>query len=66
MVLGESEWAAWGMVWKGWVVLCLCESGLYVLMAGPGICIFIMVDGFLHILGAPSVQSCCTLSIPAS
>ena len=38
--VGE-EWggAAWAMVWEGAVVLvCLCcESGFFVLMAGPGI-----------------------------
>ena len=42
LVLGESGWAAWARVLEGGVVLCLCvccESGLYVLMAGPGICI---------------------------
>ena len=35
-------------------------------MAGPGICILYKADGYLRILGAPSVQSCCTLSISAS
>ena len=44
----------------GWCYVCVsCESRFSVLMAGPGICM-------LYILGAPSVQSCCTLSISSS
>ena len=35
VVLGESGWAAWARVWEGRMVLCLCVSGLSVLMAGP-------------------------------
>ena len=47
----------------GWCYVCACcESGFFVLMAGPGI----VLGGHLRILGAPSVQSCCTLSISAS
>ena len=36
-----GEWAAWDRVWEGgWCYVCMCcESGLSVLMAGPGICI---------------------------
>ena len=50
-----------GWVWC-YVFLC-CDSGFFVLMAGP--CI-IMLGGYLRILGAPSVQCCCTLPICAS
>ena len=41
VVLGESGWGAWARVWEGGVcyVCVCCESGLSVLMAGPGICI---------------------------
>ena len=36
-----GEWAACDRVWEGgWCYVCMCcESGLSVLMAGPGICI---------------------------
>ena len=27
---GWCRWGAWDMVWKSGVVLCLCESGLFV------------------------------------
>ena len=27
---------------------------------------YIVLGGYLHVLGAPSVQSCCTISISAS
>ena len=46
-------------------ILC-CESGLSVLMAGPGIYLSIVLGGFLCIVGAHSLHSCCTLSISAS
>ena len=39
--VGGSGWSAWSMVWEGgccYVCVC-CESGLFMLMAGPGICI---------------------------
>ena len=52
---GASGWAAWARVWKGGVVLSLC------LLLDWIIC----VDA-RRILGAPCVQSCCTLSISAS
>ena len=67
---GVGGGASWARVWEGRLVLCLCvlccESGLFVLMAGPGIYIYIVLGGYLRILGAPSVQSCCTPSISAS
>ena len=31
--------AAFSRVWEGVMSVCVCESGLFVLMAGPGICI---------------------------
>ena len=39
VVLGKSGWAA--KVWEGgfFVVCVCCESGFYVLMAGPSICV---------------------------
>ena len=48
----------------GWVVLCLCEWILYV--AGRSMYLYIVLGRYLHILGAPSVQSCCTLLISTS
>ena len=39
VVLGESEWAAWARVWEGECVMYVCVVRLFVLMAGPGICI---------------------------
>ena len=36
--VGDGVWAARARVWEGGVYVC-CESGLFVLMAGPGICI---------------------------
>ena len=57
------QWCGWcwgrvcGWIGPGRVVLCLCVLSVWI----P------CVDGgFLRILGAPSVQSCCTLSISAS
>ena len=38
-----------------------CESGLFVEMA-----VYIVLGGYLRILGAPSVESCFTLSISVS
>ena len=46
-----------------WCYVCVCcESRFFVEMAGPGICV-LWADGYLRILGVPSVQSCCTLSM---
>ena len=47
--------------WGGVMSMCVVSLDS-VLMAGPGI----VLGGFMHILGAPSDQSCCTLSISAS
>ena len=35
VMLGED----WAIVWEGSVVCVCCESGFFVLMASPGICI---------------------------
>ena len=43
--------------WGGVMSLCVDGRSRYQ---------YIVLVGFLHILGAPSVQSCCTLSISAS
>ena len=59
-------WLGPGSGRVGWCYLCVCcESGLSVLLAGPGPGLYVVLGGFLRILGAPSVQSCCTLSISA-
>ena len=70
------RWWGWGRVGGrlepgsgrvGYCYVCVCcESGFPVLMAGTGICILTVLGGFLRILGAPSVQSCCTISISVS
>ena len=48
----------------GWVVLCMCESIIWI--DGRSMHLYIVICGYLRILGAPSVQSYCTLSIYAS
>ena len=40
-------------------------SGLFC-VDGMSRCLYIVICGYLRILGAPSVQSCCTFSISAS
>ena len=50
---GVCEWHEAGFVRLGWCYVCVqCESGLFAQSR--------------HILGAPSVQSCCSISICAS
>ena len=47
---------------EGWWYVCVsCESGFSVWMAG----LYIVLGGYLRSIGAPSVQSCFTLSISA-
>ena len=57
-----------GEKWVGGLVQGLGEWGgiMLVCVDGRSMYLYIMLGGFLHILGAPSVQSCCTLSISAS
>ena len=50
-------------------MLCLCELRVWILCVdGSSRYMYtcIVLGGYLLILGAPSVQSCCTLSISAS
>ena len=52
---------------SGGVVLCLCELCVWILCVdGRFRYLYIVLGGYLRILGAPSVQSCCTLWISAS
>ena len=46
----------------GWCYVCVsCESGLFVyIVEGRSRYLYIVQGGYLHILGAPSVQSYCT------
>ena len=54
--MGLGQWS--GKV--GWYHICVCyESGLCMEIAGLGI----VLGGYLRILGAPSVQSYCTVLI---
>ena len=67
VVLEESGRAAWARVWEGGVVLCLCVLFEWILCVdGRSRYLYIVLGGYLRILDAPSVQSCCTLSISAS
>ena len=50
------EW--WGSIMSVWVcIICVDDMSRY---------LYIVLGRYLHIFGAPSVQSCCTLSISAS
>ena len=47
-------------------MLCLCEVWVWILCVdGRSRYLCIVLGGYLHIWGAPSVQSCCTLWISA-
>ena len=51
----------------GWVLLSVCEVRVWILCVdGRSRYLCIVLGGYLRILGAPSVQSCCTLWISAS
>ena len=55
-----SRLVPWSMIWEGGIVLYMCcESGFCVY--GRSRYLSIVLIGYLHILGTPSVQSCCTL-----
>ena len=57
----------WHRVWEGKVsYICVCIVGLYSLCRWKSRYMYIVQDGYLSIIGAPSVQSCCTISISAS
>ena len=63
---GDWVWLGTGCRIVGWCFICAsCESGLFVYKAGPRY-MYIVLGGYLRILGAPNVKSCCTLSISAS
>ena len=50
--------------WDRWVVLCLCEVWVWIICVdNRSRYMCIVLGGYLHIWGAPSVQSCCTLWI---
>ena len=54
-------------VWEGDVVLSLCLLRVWILCVdGRPRYLYIVLAAYLHILGAPIVQSCCTLSISAN
>ena len=56
-----------GGLGPGEVVLCLCVLCVWILCVdGRSRYLYIVLGGFLRILGTPSVQSCCTLSISTS
>ena len=63
-----GEWVGWlGQGLEGWVLLCLCELWVYIVCVdGKPRYLYIGIGGYLRILGAPSVQSYCTLSMSAS
>ena len=63
-----GEWVgAWTRVWRCGVVLYLCELLVCILCVDSrSRYMYIVLGGYLRILGASSVQSCCTLCISAS
>ena len=65
-----SRWCGWNRglgPGSGGVVLCLCGLLVRILCVdGRSRYLYIVLDRYMHILGAPSVQSCCTFSVSAS
>ena len=57
--LGPGSWRMGG-------VMYVCVVSLESLCRGRSRYLYMVLGGFLRILGAPSVQSCCTLSISVS
>ena len=54
-----SGLVSWTWVWRGGVILCLCELLVLILCVDDrSRCMYIVLSGYLHILGAHSVQSC--------
>ena len=48
-------------------MLCLCVLRVWIICVyGRFRYMYVVLGGYTRILGAPSVQSCCTLSISAS
>ena len=65
----DGEWVDWTRVWKVGVMimLCLCELCVWILCVdGRSRYMYIVSCRYMRILSAPSVQSCCTLSMSAS
>ena len=61
-----AEWVGgMGQCLGGWgVVICVCVLRVWIICVdGKSRYLYIVLGGFLRILCAPSVQSCCTLSI---
>ena len=64
--VGGSGWAAW-LGYGGFAgVMSECVVSLNSCVYGRSRCLYIVLGGYLRILGAPIVQSCCTLPISAS
>ena len=65
--VGGSGWVAWARVWEGVVSLSLRLLCFWIICVdGRSRYLYIALSGYLRILGAPSVQSCCTISISPS
>ena len=56
VVSGSWCGRGWARAWEAEVVLCMCVNSRFRYLCT-------VLCGYLSILGAPSVQSCCTLSI---
>ena len=54
-----------GGEWVMWCYVCVCCEWIICVDCRSRY-LYIVLCGFLRILGAPSVQSCCTLSISSS
>ena len=71
--LHRCRWCRWGLGvglgrgLGGWAVLCLCVLWILIFCVdGRSRYLYIMLGGYLRMVGSPSVQSCFTLSISAS
>ena len=65
--VGGSYCVAWAWIWQGRVMLCLSALRVWIICVdGRNRYMYIVLDGYLRILGAPSVKSCGTLSRSAS
>ena len=63
----RCRWSVRVKVWEGGVLLCRCVLRVWIIYVnGRSRYLYIVLGGYLHILGTPRVQSSCTLSISAS
>ena len=62
----ETGGVAWARVWEGEVLLCVCVESLDTLCRWQVQVSVYCVDGYLSIIGSPSVHSSWNLSISAS